>query len=68
VPKGLDTPKLEGKFSLRASVTGQIFMDDVFVPSDKILSDVFSFRGPFSWLNMADMEFQGEPWELQNSV
>ena len=38
---------------MRASVTGQIFMDDVFVPSDKILPDVSSFRGPFSCLNMA---------------
>ena len=51
--KGLETPKLEGKFSLRASVTGQIFMDDVFVPADKILPDVSSFKGPFSCLNMA---------------
>ena len=41
--KGLDTPKLEGKFSLRASITGQIFMDDVFVPSDKILPECFKF-------------------------
>ena len=51
--KGIETPKLEGKFSLRASVTGQIFMDDVFVPADKILPDVSSFKGPFSCLNMA---------------
>ena len=51
--KGLDAPKLEGKFSLRASVTGQIFMDDVFVPADKILPEVSSFKGPFSCLNMA---------------
>ena len=35
--KGLSTPTLEGKFSLRASVTGQIFLDNVFVPEDKIL-------------------------------
>ena len=51
--KGLETPKLDGKFSLRASETGQIFMDDVFVPADKILPDVSSFKGPFSCLNMA---------------
>ena len=51
--KGLSAPKLEGKFSLRASITGQIFMDDVFVPADKVLPEVSSFKGPFSCLNMA---------------
>jgi len=51
--KGLTTPKLDGKFALRASVTGQIFLDDVLVDEDKILPEVQSFRGPFSCLNMA---------------
>ena len=51
--KGLTTPKLEGKFSLRASVTGQIFMDEVFVDENKMLPQVQSFKGPFSCLNMA---------------
>ena len=51
--KGLSTPKLEGKFSLRASTTGQIFLDDVYVGEEKILPEVQSFRGPFSCLNMA---------------
>jgi len=51
--KGLTTPKLDGKFSLRASITGQIFLDDVLVGEDKILPEVQSFRGPFSCLNMA---------------
>ena len=51
--KGLSTPKLEGKFSLRASVTGQIFLDEVFVDENKILPKVQSFKGPFSCLNMA---------------
>ena len=51
--KGLTTPTIEGKFSLRASVTGQIFLDDVFVSEDKLLPEVQSFRGPFSCLNMA---------------
>ena len=50
---GLSTPKLEGKFSLRASATGQIFLEDVFVPEDNILPEVQSFKGPFSCLNMA---------------
>ena len=51
--KGLDTPVINGKFSLRASVTGQIFLEDVFVADDKILPNVQSFKGPFSCLNMA---------------
>ena len=51
--KGLSTPKPEGKFSLRASVTGQIFLDEVFVDENKMLPQVQSFKGPFSCLNMA---------------
>ena len=51
--KGLETPVLEGKFSLRASVTGQIFLDNVLVSEDKVLPEVRSFKGPFSCLNMA---------------
>ena len=51
--KGLTTPKIEGKFSLRASVTGQIFLEEVFISDDKILPEAQSFRGPFSCLNMA---------------
>jgi len=51
--KGLETPYLKGKFSLRASATGQIFMDDIFVPEERVLPDVNSFKGPFSCLNMA---------------
>jgi len=51
--EGLTTPKLDGKFSLRASVTGQIFLEDVFVAENKILPGVQSFNGPFSCLNMA---------------
>ena len=51
--KGLDTKVLEGKFALRASITGQIFMSDVFIPDDHALPLAQSFRGPFSCLNMA---------------
>lgn len=51
--KGLTTPKIEGKFALRASETGQIFLDNVFVPKEKVLPNVQSFKGPFSCLNMA---------------
>jgi glutaryl-CoA dehydrogenase len=51
--KGLSTPKIEGKFSLRASVTGEIAMDDVFVPEENLLPGVRGLRGPFSCLNSA---------------
>ncbi|WP_420390133.1 acyl-CoA dehydrogenase [Marinobacter sp.] len=50
--KGLDTPKIEGKFSLRASETGSIFMDEVFVPEQNKL-EVEGLKGPFSCLNKA---------------
>ena len=50
--KGLTTPKIEGKVSLRASITGMIMMDDVFVPDEAML-DVKGLRGPFSCLNNA---------------
>ena len=51
--KGLETPYLDGKFALRASATGMIFMDKVFVPEDKVLPEVQSFKGPFTCLNSA---------------
>jgi len=51
--KGLTAPKIEGKFSLRASVTGMIMMDDVFVPAGNMLPKVKGLRGPFSCLNNA---------------
>ena len=50
---GLEAPKIEGKFSLRASVTGMISMSDVFVPADNMLPGVKGLRGPFSCLNNA---------------
>jgi glutaryl-CoA dehydrogenase len=51
--KGLSAPKIEGKFSLRASSTGEIVMDDVFVPEENRLPGVSGLRGPFSCLNNA---------------
>ena len=50
---GFTTPKIEGKFSLRASVTGSIAMDDVFVPEENLLPGVRGLKGPFSCLNKA---------------
>jgi glutaryl-CoA dehydrogenase len=51
--KGLTTPKIEGKFSLRASATGEVSMQDVFVPAENLLPGVRGLRGPFSCLNNA---------------
>ena len=51
--KNISTAKLEGKFALRASATGQVFMDELFVPDERVLPNVQSFKGPFSCLNLA---------------
>ncbi|MGZ8264411.1 MAG: acyl-CoA dehydrogenase [Burkholderiales bacterium] len=51
--KGLSAPKIEGKFSLRASTTGEVVMNDVFVPEAHLLPDVSGLKGPFSCLNKA---------------
>jgi glutaryl-CoA dehydrogenase len=51
--KGLSAPKIEGKFSLRASITGEVVMDDVFVPDENLLPNVSGLKGPFGCLNKA---------------
>lgn len=51
--KGITTPRIEGKFSLRASPTGMIMMDDVIVPSSCLLPAAKGLKGPFSCLNNA---------------
>ncbi len=51
--QGLSAPKIEGKFSLRASITGEIVMDNVFVPEENILPNVSGLKGPFGCLNKA---------------
>jgi len=51
--KGLSAPKIEGKFSLRASVTGEIVMDNVEVPESALLPNVEGLKGPFGCLNKA---------------
>ena len=51
--KGLSAPKIEGKFSLRASATGEIVMDEVFVPDENIFPEVKGLKGPFGCLNKA---------------
>jgi glutaryl-CoA dehydrogenase len=50
---GLTAPKIEGKMSLRASITGEIVMDDVFVPQANLLAGVSGLKGPFGCLNKA---------------
>jgi glutaryl-CoA dehydrogenase len=51
--KGLESPKIEGKFSLRASTTGMIQMNEVFVPEENLLPNVSGLAGPFGCLNRA---------------
>jgi glutaryl-CoA dehydrogenase len=51
--KGLSAPKIEGKFSLRASITGELVMDDVFVPDENYLPGAKGLGGPFGCLNNA---------------
>lgn len=51
--KGFSTPTIEGKFSLRASITGEIVLDNVFVPEENMFPEVTGLRGPFSCLNKA---------------
>jgi len=51
--EGLTAPKIEGKFSLRASITGEIVMDNVFVPEENKFPDIGGLRGPFGCLNRA---------------
>ncbi|MEQ8344103.1 MAG: acyl-CoA dehydrogenase [Sneathiellaceae bacterium] len=51
--KGLSAPKIAGKMSLRASITGEIVMDEVFVPEENLLPNVQGLKGPFGCLNNA---------------
>ena len=51
--KGLSAPQIDGKLSLRASITGEIVMDEVFVPEENLLPDSQGMRGPFECLNRA---------------
>jgi glutaryl-CoA dehydrogenase len=51
--QGLSAPKIEGKFSLRASITGEIVMDDVFVAEENLLPEAAGLSGPFGCLNRA---------------
>ena len=51
--EGLSAPKIEGKLALRASITGEIVMEEVFVPEENLLPNVHGLKGPFGCLNNA---------------
>ena len=63
--QGFATPKIEGKLSLRASVTGEIVLDDVFVPEENLLPNIAGLRGPFGCLNRARY---GIAWGVMGSA
>ena len=66
--KSLSAPKIEGKFSLRASITGGIAMDEVFVGEEHVLPNVKGLKGPFGCLNNAATASHGGPWERRSSA
>ena len=51
--KGLSAPKITGKMGLRASITGEVVMEEVFVPAETEVPEVTGLKGPFTWLNSA---------------
>jgi glutaryl-CoA dehydrogenase len=51
--KGLKTPKIQGKFALRAGITGEIVLESVFIPGDRLFPDIKGLGGPFGCLNNA---------------
>ena len=63
--KGLSAPKIGGKLSLRTSTTGEIVMDNVFVPSENLLPNVEGLKGPFGCLNRARY---GISWGVMGSA
>jgi len=63
--KGFSTPKIEGKVSLRASVTGEIVLDNAFVPEENLLPNVSGLKGPFGCLNKARY---GIAWGVMGSA
>lgn len=63
--KGFSTPKIEGKVSLRASITGEIVLDNAFVPEENLLPNVSGLKGPFGCLNKARY---GIAWGVMGSA
>ncbi len=51
--KGLSAPAIHGKVGLRASITGEVVMDEVFVPEENLIPNVHGLKGPFTCLNSA---------------
>ncbi|XKH60796.1 acyl-CoA dehydrogenase [Halomonas sediminis] len=63
--EGFTTPKIEGKVSLRASITGEIVLDNAFVPEENLLPKVAGLKGPFGCLNKARY---GIAWGVMGSA
>lgn len=66
--KGFSTPKIEGKLSLRASITGEIVLDEAFVPDENLLPNASGLAGPFGCLNKARFGIAWEALELPSSA
>jgi len=66
--KGFETPQIKNKLSLRASITGEIALDEVFVPENQMLPNVSGLRGPFSCLNKARYGIAWAPWGRLSSA
>jgi Acyl-CoA dehydrogenases len=66
--KGLTAPAIHGKVGLRASVTGEIVMDDVFVPEENAFPEVQGLKGPFTCLNSAASASPGARWARPNTA
>jgi len=60
--KGLSAPKIQGKVGLRASITGEVVMDNVFVPEENLLPHVSGLKGPFTCLNSLASALPGVRW------
>merc|ERR1711862_1011410 len=60
--EGLETPTIKGKFSLRASPTGMIHLDEVKIPKENVLPGVTGMRGPFACLNSARLGIAWGAW------
>jgi alkylation response protein AidB-like acyl-CoA dehydrogenase len=60
--KGLSAPAIHGKVGLRASITGEIVMDEVFCPEENAFPEVRGLKGPFTCLNSARYGIAWGPW------
>lgn len=66
--EGLSAPAIHGKVGLRASITGEIVMDNVFVPEENAFPEIRGLKGPFTCLNSARYGIAWGRWVLPSSV